>query len=160
MKNWLNYVGVTLGSIAVVATCSLLAFEPGCALSPVTTQGTNTVVNTNALIIDASVIQGIASAAATTIIAKDPSAKVYLQDYNTAVSGLINGATPSSAGQIVSLWSKSPNPTIAADIAPLVNAVSGFEQGLLAKYGPTVGGQIAIAILKAIGAGFAQAGIQ
>ena len=143
-------------------TAGLLAiwiFTPGCLT---TTSNGVTSVNTNQVITDAAVLQGLVTSGARLALA-DPkvsaSARAILSDINLAIAGVVSGATTNSPTQIAALINSkaSADAALAADIAPAVNFLSGLEQGAVARYGSTNWGIISEAFLKAIGAGIAQA---
>jgi hypothetical protein len=121
------------------------------------TSVTNTVVNTNNLANDCADLEALSAGACTLTLALDKSALPIFQDYVNAESQIINGANSNTASQVLSAFGKSSNTILNNAIAPLVSLANAREQALLAKYGPTIAGQIAIAITKAIGTGFLSA---
>ena len=126
------------------------------ALGVVTGPVTNTVttVNTNNLLLDASVLQGATAVAVSVVAQKDPSAVPALRDASVALNGILNGANPQTTGQVLGLLGSNSNATLAAEIGPLIGTVSALEQTLLNKYGSGVSGQITLALTKAVAAGF------
>jgi hypothetical protein len=155
MTNKLLTFSLALASLALCAGCltSKQTSVTQGASGPVT--NTVTVVNQANLLLDSSVLQGATAIAVSVAVQKDPSVVPALKDAQTALTGILNGASTNSASQILSTLGQSSNPALAAEITPLVGTVSGLEQSLLAKYGTNVTGQITIALAKAVNAGFA-----
>jgi hypothetical protein len=120
------------------------------------TQVTNTVVNPAVLALDCAAIQTGAGVAVNFAVAKDPNARVVLGNVETALSGVLNGATTNSIAQVGTILGTTGNQAVTSSLSPLINSLSTYEQGLLAKYGQSVGGQIVLAITKAIYNGIQQ----
>jgi hypothetical protein len=114
---------------------------------------TNTVVNTAQLNIDCAVLQTSFAIGTSVAVQKDPSVVPILTDVTLALNGVLHGASTNSASQVLTLLGKNSNSTIAANITPIINSLSSFEQNLLNKYGTNVAGQISIAVTTAVDQG-------
>ena len=116
---------------------------------------TNTVtsVNTNNLMLDASVLQGLTAIAVSEAVQRDPSCVQPLKDAQTALDGILNGANTNTTTQVVALLGSGSNPVLVSEISPLIGTLSSLEQTLLNKYGSGVSGQISIALTRAVLAG-------
>lgn len=123
-----------------------------------TTFATNSVITVNqaALDLEAGVLQGVTSLAVTITLQKDPAALEPIQDAQTALSGLINGATTNSISQIMEV-AGAKNATLQTELAPLVQQASELEQQLIGKYGATIAGEISLAQAKALNLGITAA---
>jgi len=150
----MNKILALLMSLAVVG---LVSVQPGCVTSKTTApNGATTItVNTNNLALDAAVLQSATAIAVSVAIQKDPGAIPALKDASTALTGILTGANTQNTAQLLQTLGASNNPTLAAEITPLIGTASALEQQLINKYGSSVGGQIALAITKAVAAGFA-----
>jgi hypothetical protein len=153
-----NSIAILLLSCAF-GLMMLVLFNSGC----VTSSSSNgiTTVNTNNLILDCGVLQGLVTAGAKVALA-DPkisvNARTAMTDINVIIAGVISGASTNSPTQIAALISgQVTDPQLATDIAPVVNFLSGLEQNALARYGSENWEIIGIAMAKAIGAGITQA---
>jgi hypothetical protein len=162
---------VLLSALCGACCCALIA---GCMTSKTTTvtpAATNTVngvtttnfttnvvvtVNQATLALDCAGIQAAAGLAVSLTVQKDPAAKPILQNIQTTITGVLNGAGANSVSQIAGLFGGSGNAAVVQNLTPVVNQMSSLEQSLVAKYGATVGGQITIAILNALNNGIAQ----
>jgi hypothetical protein len=120
-----------------------------------TNYATNTVVtvNSNALALDCAGIQSLTGLGVSVAIQEDPKAKQIIQNIQTALSGVLNGAGTNTVLQIQSLIGSSGNAAVTSNLAPVVNSLSSLEQTLVKKYGATVGGQIGLALATAVNVG-------
>lgn len=121
----------------------------------VVTQTTNTVVTVNEanLLLDCSIIQSAVGVAVSETLQQDPKAKPAIQNTQAVINGLLGGATLQSTSQIAALLGSATNTTLINNLNPIVTSLSSLEQSLLTKYGAGTGGQIAIAVAKAVSAG-------
>lgn len=136
-------------------TSRVVTITPGgtnATTGSITGPATNTVtiVNTNNLQLDCLAIQGLAAGATVGARLADTNTIPYLQDAQTAMGGLLNGASEGSTAQILDALGQSGNTNLATAFAPVVAAASSIEQGLLAKYDTSVAGQISVAITRAV----------
>lgn len=131
----------------------------GCVTSKVQTPGPNgttittTVVNTNNLNLDAAVLQGATAISVSLLVQKDPSTIQPLKNAHVALDGILNGANQMTTQEVLTMLKASGNPQLSAEVTSLVQTASSLEQTLLAKYGAEVGGQIAVAVTRAVDAG-------
>ena len=114
-----------------------------------------TVVNQANLALDCAGIQAAMGLAVSMTLQKDPGAKPEIQNIQTALTGILNGANTNSVKQIATLIGSSTNAVVAANLTPLVVTMSTLEQSLIQKYRATTGGQIGLAIATAINNGIA-----
>lgn len=116
---------------------------------------TNTVVTVNQanLTLDCGVLQGITAGAVSVVVAKEPGSIPALKDAAVALDGILNGANTNTTAQVIGLLGGNANPVLNTEVTSLLSTVSALEQQLLAKYGPMVGGQIALAITRAVSEG-------
>lgn len=147
---------------------------PGCATTKTTTitQTTNTAgavvdttnvvtsVNQAILAVDCAGVQSGVQLAVAFAVGKDPSAIPVLQNIQTALSGILNGASSGSVTQIATLLKSQSNTNLVTALGPVVNGLSSLEQNLLQKYGSTVSGEITVAVATAISKGITAAGVQ
>ena len=158
----MNKIKVAIITSAILAVGAVGMLSTGCVTSKVVTPAstnaltgvvigatTNTIVNTNNLLIDASVFQGVVATAVSVVVQKDTNAIPILKDAQMALDGILNGANTNTVGNIIAVLGKNSNPTIASEVGPLVATFSALEQNLIAKYGTSVGGQITLALTKA-----------
>jgi hypothetical protein len=119
------------------------------------TSATNVVVTVNQanLALDCAGIQAATGIAVSLTLQKDPAAKPEIQNIQTALSGILNGAGTNSVNQIATLIGSSKNAAVVANLTPVVNSMSSLEQSMIAKYGAAVGGQFGLAIATAISNG-------
>ena len=145
----------------ICIVCAALVVLCICISGCMTTRNAagQTVVNTNAVIADAAVLQGLTTTGCRLALA-DPKVNGFqvrgiLADINLVISGVISGANTNSPAQIAALINgkASQDAALAADIAPAVNFVSGLEQNALARYGSQNWAIIGEALLKAVGEG-------
>lgn len=120
-----------------------------------TIQTTNVVVAVNQanLALDCAGIQAATGLAVSIALQQDPSARADVLNVQATLNGILKGADSNSVAQITSLLKSSGNAAVTRNLAPLVSQASSLEQSLVAKYGTTVGGQIALAVANAINAG-------
>ena len=147
--------GATLATLAVLAVVALALSLSGCMTDThqvVTPQGTNTVVtvNTNNLILDCAGIQIIAMGATMAVVDQDNPAEPELRAAQLSLGAALKGADPNTVGQVMASLGQSTNPVMVAQMGKIAGGVSSMEQSLLAKYGPTVGGQIGLGIAQAV----------
>lgn len=145
--------------------CLVLLALPACMTKKVTaiasdpTTGvfsTNTVteVDTNNLALDVSVLQGATATAVSILVQKDPAALPALEDAKLAMEGILFGNDTNTTARVLQLTGQTTDPNVQAEIGNLLQLVSGVEQAALQKYGATVGGQISVAVTRAVYAGF------
>ncbi|MEN6533327.1 MAG: hypothetical protein ABFD89_06665 [Bryobacteraceae bacterium] len=145
----------TMKTITIIAFIGALALC-GCMTSKTTTVTpggvTNTVVTVNQanLALDCGVIQGITAGAVSVIVAKEPSSVPILKDAALSLDAALNGANTNTTAKVLTLLGENNNPVLAAEVTSLLGTVSSLEQQLLVKYGQKVGGQITLAITRAI----------
>lgn len=141
---------------SLLPLCGLcaLALTPGCMTN---SDGT---VNQANLTLDCSALVGLSSTGFTIALQKDPSLLQPFKDAKTALDGALNGANTNSVSQALAAFNLQNNPTITAEVTPLIQSASSLEQQLVTKYGATTGGQIALAVASAVDKGltFAVAG--
>ena len=157
MKNGLAIMSVIAASILIVGCMTtktpVITSTTGTNGVPVYTTNIVVTVNTNNLNTDCLVIQGMVAGGVSVAVSKDASIIPTLKTVQTSLGGVLNGSNTNSVNQIVAVLGKDSNPTIQAELGPLVSFASGLEQQLLNKYGQTVHGQIQIAIARACYAG-------
>jgi len=147
-------VGSLCVGITACMTSKVVSVTPGGTnaqggvFSPVT--NTVTIVDTNNLALDCLGIQGLVAGATVGARMAATNAIPALQDAQTALGGLLDGANAGSVQQILEALGKSDDASLASAFAPIVTTASTIEQALLAKYGTTVAGQISIAITRAV----------
>jgi hypothetical protein len=156
MKPIKEFLCVALAAGLILVIIILL---PGCGTFSLTTNGT---VNTNNVIADAAVLQGLTTTGARLALADTkvgPQARVIMGDINLVIAGVLSGANTNSPTQIAALinGTAAQDAALAADIAPAVNFLSGLEQGAIARYGSANWAIIGTAFLKAVGAGITSA---
>jgi len=113
---------------------------------------TNTVVtvNTNNLILDCAGMQIIAMGATMAVVDQDKTAEPELRAAQLSLGAALKGANPNTVGQVMASLGQSTNAVMLAQMGKITQGVSAMEQQLLAKYGPTVGGQIGLGIAQAV----------
>ena len=143
--------GCLTGKVSTITPASTNSL--GIITGPVT--NTVTIVNTNNLLLETAVLQSATAIGVGVAVQKDPSIVQALTDAQIALDGILNGASTNTPAQVAALLGNNSNPTIQGEIMPLITMASVLEQQLLAKYGTTVGGQISMAILRALDRGLA-----
>ena len=113
---------------------------------------TNTVVtvNTNNLILDCAGIQIIAMGATMAVVDQDQTAEPEVRAAQVSLGAALKGANPNTVGQVMASLGQSTNAVMLVQMGKITQGVSAMEQQLLAKYGPTVGGQIGLGIAQAV----------
>ena len=120
----------------------------GVAFGPVT--NTVTTVNQANLDLDCGVLQGITAGAVSVVVAKEPKSIPIMQDVALGLDGVLNGSNTNTTARVLGLMGGNSNPVLDAQVTSLLKTVSALEQQLLARYGPTAGGQISLAITRAL----------
>jgi hypothetical protein len=145
--------------VTSVLAIASIALTTGCVTSKVaqvnpTTGVTNfvTVVNQENLDLDAAVLQGAVSVAVVQV-AKNPQAVAALTNAHVALDGILSGVNQQTTAQVVALLKVGGNEALSAQVDTMLKVISALEQKLLAKYGASVSGQIAVALTKAVNAG-------
>lgn len=149
-------------SAAVLAVLSVTLI--GCVTSKVSTvtptatgfvTNTVTVVNTNNLTLDAAALQAATAVSVSLVVNNPKNAAMIpaLKDAQIALDGILNGSNATTTTQVLTLLQANSNPALSQEITSLLSVVSAFEQSVLAKYGPSVAGQIGLAVTRAIDAG-------
>src|SRR6516225_393074 len=111
------------------------------------------VVNTNNLIVDsaaASVVTAVAVNAAIIGSHNDANVVQALKNAQTALGGILQGATFQTRQQVVEILRAQGNPALTEQVNQLVDALSSLEQDMLQKYGQTVAGQISVSLTRAV----------
>lgn len=158
--------------IFAILALGALALVPGCMTSKITTVtpgGTNdqgvafapstntvTIVNTNNLQLDASIIKRGTAAILVGVlkipaVQKDTAVIPALKDAQTALNGILDGSNSQTTQQVLDTLGQSSNQALASQIGPLIDFASAGEQALIAKYGSgPVAGQISVAVARAV----------
>jgi hypothetical protein len=146
-------------NITLAISIAAIAFT-GCMTSKTTTTSPTggvtvvTTVNEANLALDCAGIQMVTAGAISYVAQKAPSAIPVLKDTQTALDGVLNGSNPMTTSELLMLLQVNDNQVLTDQVTSLVKIVSAQEQQLLTKYGSKVGGEIAIAITKAVNNGF------
>jgi hypothetical protein len=114
---------------------------------------TTTQVDEANLAIDASVLQGLVATATALAVQHNPDAVPALKTAQRALDDVANGISQQSVQDVLGKLKAQSNQVVAQQVDSLLKAASGVEQKLVQKYGATVGGEIAIAMIKAADAG-------
>jgi len=144
-----------LGAALLAGFALLTLLDAGCVTRSVTTVSpagvTNTVtlVDTNALALDAAVLEGATAISVNLIVQKDPAVVPALKDAQLALNGVLNGSNAQTTQQVLNLLKAGNNPAVASEVTSLVGVVSSLEQKLLGNYGAEAAGQITIALARA-----------
>jgi hypothetical protein len=117
------------------------------------TTNTTTQVDEANLAIDASVLQGLVATATALAVQHNPDAVPALKTAQRALDDVANGISQQSVQDVLGKLKAQSNQVVAQQVDSLLKAASGVEQKLVQKYGATVGGEIAIAMIKAADAG-------
>lgn len=166
MKSRKIYYSLLAITIVILCLAPLLMFTSGCKTTSTVTPTTNTVtgvvtLTTNtvqvvdpvALSLAVAGSEGITAIAVTTVVKKDPGAIPVLKDAQTALTGVLTGASASSTSQVLATLGQSNDATLSAAMTPIIQQISVLEQGLIARFGAQAGGQITLAIASAVNAG-------
>lgn len=147
---------VFAGALALIG-----ALSTGCmtsrqlSVSPTGTVTTNTVINTNMLALDCAAVQ-VATATTVSLLVNNPkNANLIppLKSAQVAIDGVLNGVNSMTMEEVITMLKAQNNPQLTLQIEILLKNISALEQSLIYKYGPTVGGQIAIAMAQAVDSG-------
>lgn len=117
------------------------------------TTNTTTVVDEVNLQLDCEGIRIAAAGLVTVAIQKTGhDAKVIqaLTDAHTGLDGALHGLNTNTLAQVEAQLKGVNNPQLTQEVDSFALSVSKLEQGLVQKYGATVGGEIAQAITQAI----------
>jgi len=146
-------LAVGLAAMAGCVTDSKQVVTPAStnAQGVVTGPETNTVVtvNTNNLALDCAGVQIIAMGATMAVTIQDPSAEPELRIAQVSLTSALEGANPDTTALVIASLGQSTNVVMQAQMGKILGSVSSLNQTLLAKYGPTVAGQITLALATA-----------
>lgn len=149
--------------IQTLLMCASLAliggFSTGCMTSKVAQIQPNgstnfvTIVNESNLEIDSLALQVATTEAASLLVARQPNLVPILRNAQVTIDGIINGLNAQTLDQVLALLKAQNNPQLADEVARLTKLADSVRASLVAKYGSTVGGEITLALLRAVNSG-------